>query len=102
VSPRTSNRADGSRHSNNSSSPGHGSPLQKEVPQSESHSTPNLNPPIGAGDMKGEKTNGHGQAAKPASLGGRTTAESQPVHEISTGFREGGQRGITSIGEEVE
>jgi hypothetical protein len=39
-------------------------------------------------------------AARPESLGGRSTAESMPVHEQSFGFREGGQRGITMIQEE--
>lgn len=31
-----------------------------------------------------------------------TTAESKPVHEPSTGFNEGGERGITEIREERE
>jgi len=44
--------------------------------------------------MKGEG------AAMVDSLGGRSTAESRPVHGLSQGFREGGVRGITSIGEE--
>jgi hypothetical protein len=39
--------------------------------------------------------------AVPGSLGGRTTAESIPVHKPSQGFREGGERGITKIDEEV-
>ena len=52
--------------------------------------------------MKGENAPGIGGAAIPASLGGRSTADSQPVHAPSKGFREGGERGITSIGEEVE
>lgn len=39
--------------------------------------------------------------AVPGSLGGRTTAESMPVHKPSQGFREGGERGITKIDEEV-
>jgi len=51
--------------------------------------------------MKGENKDGGG-AAIPASLGGRSTADSQPVYAPSKGFREGGERGITSIGEEVE
>jgi hypothetical protein len=34
------------------------------------------------------------------SLGGRSTAENRPVHGLSQGFREGGERGIMSIGEE--
>ena len=58
--------------------------------------TPNLNPPTGIGvGAIGEG----GGAAVPASLGGRTTSESMPVHEPSVGFREGGERGITNIGE---
>jgi len=52
--------------------------------------------------MKGESEDGQGGAAKPASLGGRTTIESQPVHAPSNGYREGGERGITRIGEEPE
>ena len=57
---------------------------------------PNLNPPpvIGVAVI-GEG----GGAAVPASLGGRTTSESMPVHKPSVGFREGGERGITNIGE---
>jgi hypothetical protein len=51
--------------------------------------------------MKGESKEGGG-AAVPGSLGGRSTAESQPVYAPGNGFREGGERGITSIGEEVE
>jgi hypothetical protein len=39
--------------------------------------------------------------AVPGSLGGRTTAENMLVHKPSQGFREGGERGITKIGEEV-
>ena len=39
--------------------------------------------------------------AVPASFGGRTTTESMPVHKPSRGFREGGERGITKIDEEV-
>jgi hypothetical protein len=45
--------------------------------------------------MRGER------AAIPGSLGGRTTMESMPVHMPSQGFMEGGERGITSITEEV-
>jgi hypothetical protein len=52
--------------------------------------------------MKGQNNPGNGGAAVPNILGGRTTAESQPIHAPSTGFREGGDRGITSIGEEIE
>ena len=48
--------------------------------------------------MKGENSE-QGGAAVPASLGGRSTAESQPMHIPSHGFREGGERGITRIGE---
>jgi len=50
--------------------------------------------------MKGEDKGGSG-ATVPGSLRGRSTAESQPVHAPSNGFREGGERGITRI-EEVE
>jgi hypothetical protein len=61
-----------------------------------------MNPPPGArkGYVKGSE--GRGGAAVPASLGGRTTAESQPVHLPSQGFREGGERGITMIEEKDE
>ena len=38
--------------------------------------------------------------AIPGSLGGRSTADSMPVHKPSQGFREGGERGITNIDEE--
>lgn len=38
----------------------------------------------------------------PASLGGRTTAESQPVHAPSQGFKEGGPNNITKIDEKEE
>jgi len=40
--------------------------------------------------MKGENALGIAGAAIPASLGGRSTAESQPVYALSKGFREGG------------
>jgi hypothetical protein len=43
--------------------------------------------------LKGEG----GAAAVPASLGGRSTMESMPVHKPSQGFREGGEMGITMI-----
>ena len=39
-------------------------------------------------------------AARPKSLGSRSTQESMPVHQPSSGFREGGERGITVIREE--
>ena len=57
--------------------------------------TPNLNRELEKeGDMKGDG------AAVPASLGGRSTIESRPVHGFSQGFKEGGDRGITRIREE--
>jgi hypothetical protein len=107
VSPRTSTRSGdaGSKHSNKSKSgsPTQTSPLGKEIPQSQSQSTPNLNPSkSGTGDVKGDNHNGEGSAAIPAALGGRSTADSMPVHAPSQGFREGGQRGITKISEESE
>jgi len=98
VSPRTSARGgDGSKQSQHSTSPVHSSPLQKELPQSQSQSTPNLNPPPGGSDSDGK-----GNTAVPGILGGRSTAESQPVRAPSKGFQEGGDRGITIIREEVE
>ena len=73
--------------------------MQKDAnPESalNSNTNPNLNPPTGIGvGAIGEG----GGAAVPASLGGRTTSESMPVHKPSVGFREGGERGITNIGE---
>ena len=79
-------------------SPLHSSPLQKEYLESQSQSTPNLNlSTTGAGNM-----GDGGGTAVPSSLGGRSTAESQPIHAPSKGFREGGDRMITSIGEEKE
>lgn len=48
--------------------------------------------------MRGSR--GEGGTAMVGSLGGRSTAESRPIHEVSTGFREGGERGITRIREE--
>ncbi|TVY30895.1 White collar 1 protein [Lachnellula hyalina] len=86
VSPRTSTRGDGSR-SQHSTSPVSSSPLQQEVPQSSLSNTPNLNP-------------NPNSSAAPQSLGGRSTADSQPVRDQSKGFREGGDRGITRIEEE--
>ncbi|KAH8595232.1 PAS domain-containing protein [Bisporella sp. PMI_857] len=98
VSPRTSTKGgDGSKTSQKSASPLHNSPSQKEFPESQSQSTPNLNPPTGSGIMG----NG-GATAIPGSLGGRSTIESHPVHPPSMGFMEGGARGITRIGEEKE
>jgi len=74
----------------------HSSPLAQEVSTIQSTSnTPNLNREVEkGGDMKGDG------AAMPGSLGGRSTVESRPVHGLSQGFREGGDRGITRIREE--
>ncbi|KAN0102028.1 hypothetical protein V8E51_012538 [Hyaloscypha variabilis] len=107
VSPRTSTRGgDGSKpsqtqnnsqtQSQHSNSPVHSSPLAQEVSTIQSTSnTPNLNREVEkGGDMKGDG------AAMPGSLGGRSTVESRPVHGLSQGFREGGDRGITRIREE--
>ncbi|KAJ5046364.1 uncharacterized protein L3040_003609 [Drepanopeziza brunnea f. sp. 'multigermtubi'] len=99
VSPRNSaarGGGDGSKHSQNSSSPIHSSPLQKEVPQS-GPSKPNLNVDQSTvGDVKGSG------AAVPEALGGRSTMNSMPIHATSQGFREGGQRMITNIDERDE
>ncbi|KAL2072109.1 hypothetical protein VTL71DRAFT_11452 [Oculimacula yallundae] len=88
------------------SSPARSSPLHKEVTHANSTSNsqtrnPNLNFDKEAhGDMKGE-----GGAAVPESLGGRSTAQSMPVHKRSLGFR-GGVGGVSggmaNIGEEDE
>ncbi|KAF4637936.1 hypothetical protein G7Y89_g152 [Cudoniella acicularis] len=97
VSPRNSTRTNdaGSKNSQKSTSPAHSSPLQKEMPQNQSLSnTPNLNPNPKEEDV--DVKGGEG-AARPASLGGRSTADSMPVHEQSVGFRDGGERGITMI-----
>jgi len=90
VSPRTG----GSKTSQKSSSPVHTSPRPDTTPNA--NTNPNLKSPTGIGvGTIGEG----GGAAVPASLGGRTTSESMPVHKPSVGFREGGERGITNIGE---
>jgi len=97
----------GSKTSQHSPSPVHTSPLQNEVVQMKKSlsSTPNLNPAPSDGSVKGTSVNGKGNdepgTAVPAVLGGRTTAESQPVHKPSQGFRGGGERMITKIDEEV-
>jgi hypothetical protein len=71
--------------------------LAQEIPQNQSQSlseNPNLNiRREQQGNLKGEG----GAAAVPASLGGRSTMESMPVHKPSQGFREGGEMGITMI-----
>ncbi|QSZ31438.1 hypothetical protein DSL72_001003 [Monilinia vaccinii-corymbosi] len=53
---------------------------------------------IGVGGISNGGIMGGGTAV-PASLGGRTTIESQPVHARSVGFNEGGISGITNIEE---
>ncbi|CAD6455771.1 2a2cfdc6-dc6f-48c8-b03d-222b5ed342eb [Sclerotinia trifoliorum] len=53
---------------------------------------------IGVGGIINGGVMGSGTAV-PASLGGRTTMESQPVHARSLGFNEGGVSGITNIEE---
>lgn len=53
---------------------------------------------IGVGGISNGGVMGSGTAV-PASLGGRTTIESQPVHARSLGFNEGGISGITNIEE---
>nr|DAZ85339.1 TPA_exp: white collar-1 [Monilinia laxa] len=53
---------------------------------------------IGVGGISNGGIMGGGTAV-PASLGGRTTMESQPVHARSLGFNEGGISGITNIEE---
>ncbi|TEY37457.1 hypothetical protein BOTCAL_0516g00050 [Botryotinia calthae] len=53
---------------------------------------------IGPGGISNGGVMGSGTAV-PASLGGRTTMESQPVHAPSLGFNEGGISGITNIAE---
>ncbi|TGO10010.1 hypothetical protein BTUL_0147g00140 [Botrytis tulipae] len=53
---------------------------------------------IGPGGISNGGIMGSGTAV-PASLGGRTTMESQPVHARSLGFNEGGVSGITNIEE---
>ncbi|EDN97429.1 predicted protein [Sclerotinia sclerotiorum 1980 UF-70] len=53
---------------------------------------------IGVGGISNGGVMGSGTAV-PASLGGRTTMESQPVHARSLGFNEGGVTGITNIEE---
>jgi hypothetical protein len=59
---------------------------------------PNLNKnPEQQGNIRGEGE--IGKAAVPASLGGRSTMESMPVHKQSQGFKEGGERSITKIAE---
>lgn len=61
-----------------------------------------LNPNLNLNkDGKVANVKGDG-AAVPGSLGGRSTAESMPIHKPSVGFREGGQRGITNIDESDE
>ena len=65
-----------------------------------------MNPPPKTGDGKAKGADGKTRVigtgtAIPGSLGGRSTAESMPVHEPSQGFREGGERGITRIDEEA-
>jgi hypothetical protein len=97
VSPRNSTRS-GDAGSKHSSSPNHSSPLQKEVTNISLSNTPNLNPNPKENevDVKNEG------AARPASLGGRSTVDSMPVHKQSLGFRGGGERGITKVDEENE
>lgn len=103
VSPRTSTRGGdaGSKASQHSNSPIHSSPLANEVQlkQQSLSNTPNLNPAPKTNDGKGTEVVGTGTAV-PGSLGGRSTAESMPVHKPSQGFRDGGDRGITKIDEE--
>lgn len=53
---------------------------------------------IGPGGISNGGVMGSGTAV-PASLGGRTTMESQPIHARSLGFNEGGVSGITNIAE---
>lgn len=53
---------------------------------------------IGPGGISNGGIMGSGTAV-PASLGGRTTMESQPVHARSLGYNEGGVSGITNIEE---
>ncbi|KAK6608127.1 GATA zinc finger [Botrytis cinerea] len=53
---------------------------------------------IGPGGISNGGVMGSGTAV-PASLGGRTTMESQPFHARSLGFNEGGVSGITNIAE---
>jgi hypothetical protein len=62
--------------------------------------TPNLNPAPKTADGKATDVDGRGIAV-PGILGGRTTAESIPIHKPSQGFRDGGESGITKIDEEV-
>lgn len=52
------------------------------------------------GRQDGKSDGNGGSAAVPAILGGRSTRDSMPVHEASTGFLGGGDRGITNIAEE--
>jgi hypothetical protein len=114
VSPRTSTRGGdaGSKASQHSTSPQHSSPLANEIQNKPSLSnTPNLNPAptVNSVDGKG-KAPLQGKdvdanvvmtgTAVTGSLGGRTTAESMPVHKPSQGFRKGGERAITKIDEE--
>ncbi|RAL64761.1 hypothetical protein DID88_001792 [Monilinia fructigena] len=128
ISSRGSKRSgskDGDASSRNSNSPIHSSPLQNELAQKTQSMTPNLNINPGnantqaPGPMNIKRSDytgsiGHGSigvggisnggvmgggTAVPASLGGRTTMESQPVHARSLGFNEGGISGITNIEE---
>lgn len=74
--------------------------MQKDLP---TDSAPNLNSNFNL--KPGTKTAGAGDGCSApisAGSGGRTTSESMPVHRRSVGFREGGERGITNIGEGIE